>query len=85
MSHTFFQRIYPWWRAHGIAIDEGTSRAEEARRSKKYTETVVHNHFHGEYGLERELIDAGVMDPHTKVCYYNTLFIHAPSAFPASM
>jgi len=27
----------------------------------------LRNHFHGEYGLEAELIDAGVMDPETKV------------------
>jgi len=67
LSHTFFQRIYPWWRARGINISEGVSRAEEERRSRKRTEVVVQNHFFGEYGLERELIDAGIMDPHTKV------------------
>jgi len=41
LSHTFFQRIFPWWRAHGIDIEEGSSRAEEYRRGKKYTEEVV--------------------------------------------
>eukprot|EP00967_Tisochrysis_lutea_P056634 scaffold71614_cov33-Tisochrysis_lutea.AAC.1 len=23
LAHRFFQRIYPWWRAHGLLIDEG--------------------------------------------------------------
>lgn len=33
----------------------------------KHTEQVVENHFFGEYGLEKELIAAGVMTPDTKV------------------
>eukprot|EP00967_Tisochrysis_lutea_P158778 scaffold325929_cov59-Tisochrysis_lutea.AAC.1 len=67
LSHTFFQRIFPWWRARGVDIAEGVSRAEEERRSMKHTEQVVENHFFGEYGLEKELIAAGVMTPDTKV------------------
>ena len=31
------------------------------------TEKTVERHFHGEFGLEAELIDAGIMDPITKV------------------
>jgi len=80
LSHTFFQRIYPWWRARGIDITEGVSRAEEEKRSQKHREAVVENHFFGEYGLERELIDAGVMDPHTKLSHARLCLSHAHHA-----
>mmetsp|Transcript_10887 Transcript_10887/g.31615 ORF Transcript_10887/g.31615 Transcript_10887/m.31615 type:complete len:137 (-) Transcript_10887:3-413(-) len=52
---------------HGLKIDEGISRAEEERRSRKRTDKVVQNHFFGEFGLEAELVDAGIMHPETKV------------------
>ena len=67
LSNTFFQRFYPWCRAHDVAISEGVDRAQDEKRAGKYTEAVVERHFHGEFGLESELIDAGVMDPETKV------------------
>eukprot|EP00967_Tisochrysis_lutea_P159373 scaffold330165_cov72-Tisochrysis_lutea.AAC.1 len=67
LAHRFFQRIYPWWRAHGVQIDEGVSRAEEERRSRKRNNEVVQNHFYGKFGLEAELVDAGIMDAETKV------------------
>ena len=31
------------------------------------TEATVDRQFHNEFGLEAELIDAGIMDPETKV------------------
>ena len=37
------------------------------QRASKYTEDVVTRHFYSEFGLEAELIDAGVMDKETKV------------------
>mmetsp|Transcript_20033 Transcript_20033/g.42309 ORF Transcript_20033/g.42309 Transcript_20033/m.42309 type:complete len:262 (+) Transcript_20033:530-1315(+) len=41
-------------------------KAEDAKGAKKQTKATVHNHFYSEYGLEKELVDAGVMDPITK-------------------
>eukprot|EP00966_Prymnesium_polylepis_P279260 6451623-Prymnesium_polylepis.1 len=67
LSHTFFTHFYPWCRAHGVAISEGVDRAQDEKRAAKYNENVVRTHFYGEFGLEAELIDAGVMDPVTKV------------------
>ena len=66
-STNFFQRFYPWCRAKGIKIEEGVARSQDETRAVKMTEAVVERHFHGEFGLEAELIDAGVMDPQTKV------------------
>jgi hypothetical protein len=68
LSHTFFQKIFPWWLARGISIDLGVSRAQEEKRSKKMRESVVQEHFFGKYGLEAELVDAGIMDKDSKVC-----------------
>ena len=67
LTHTFFQRFYPWCRAHGIKIDEGVERPQDEKRTAKMTEPTVDRHFHGVFGLEAELIDAQIMDPHTKV------------------
>ena len=67
LSTHFFQRFYPWCRAHGIKIEEGTARAQDQKRAAKMTEATVQRHFFGKYGLEAELIDAGIMDPETKV------------------
>jgi hypothetical protein len=67
LSHKFFQHFYPWCRAYGIEIDAGVSRAQDEKRAVKHTEAVVNRHFYGEFGLEAELIDAGVMDAETKV------------------
>ena len=67
LAHAFFQRFYPWCRAHGIEIEEGVARSQDEKRAAKMTEAVVERHFHGEFGLEAELIDAGIMDPVTKV------------------
>ena len=67
LTKTFFERFYPWCRAHGIGIDEGTPRSQDEKRAVKMTEATVERHFHGEFGLEAELIDAGVMDRETKV------------------
>lgn len=70
LAHTFFQRFYPWCRAHGIEIEEGVERSQDVKRAAKMTEATVERHFHGEFGLEAELIDAGIMDPETKVGSY---------------
>lgn len=67
LSKTFFECFYPWCRAHGIKIDEGGARSQDEKRAAKMTEATVTRHFHGEFGLEAELIDAGVMDQETKV------------------
>jgi hypothetical protein len=67
LSQNFFERFYPWCRAHGIAIDEGAERSQDQNRAVKMTEKTVRRHFHGEFGLEAELVDAGVMDSETKV------------------
>ena len=66
-SQMFFERFYPWCRAKGVKIEEGTARSQDVARAVKMTDDVVERHFHGEFGLEAELIDAGVMDPETKV------------------
>ena len=67
LSKTFFERFYPWCRAHGIKVSEGVDRAQDEKRATKMTEATVERHFLGEFGLEAELLDAGVMDPDTKV------------------
>eukprot|EP00965_Chrysotila_dentata_P235313 6200675-Pleurochrysis_carterae.AAC.1 len=41
-------------------------KAKDAKRAKNQTEATVHNLFFGHYGLEKELIDAGIMDPVSK-------------------
>ena len=58
LTHAFFQRFYPWCRAHGIEIETGVARSQDEKRAAKMTEAVVRRHFHGEFGLEAELIDA---------------------------
>ena len=63
-------------RMHGVAIEEGTSRAEEYRRSKKFTEAVVQRHFYSKDGLENELVDACIIDPRTKVSLSAPLLQH---------
>ena len=71
LSKMFFERFYPWCRAHGIdmgiEIDEGTTRSQDENRAVKMTEKTIQRHFYGEFGLENELIDAGIMDKETKV------------------
>ena len=67
LSNNFFQRFFPWCRAHGIEVDEGVERSQDEKRAVKMTEATVEKHFNGEFGLAAELIDAGVMDPETKV------------------
>eukprot|EP00966_Prymnesium_polylepis_P195329 4527424-Prymnesium_polylepis.1 len=67
LAKTFFERFYPWCRAHGIEIEEGVDRSQDEKRAAKTTEATVERHFNGEFGLEAELIDAGIMDPETKV------------------
>ena len=59
--------FYPWCRAHDIEIEEGVARSQDEKRAAKMTETTIQRHFNGEFGLEAELIDAGVMDAETKV------------------
>jgi hypothetical protein len=66
LSAAFFQHFYPWCRAHNIAISEGVDRAQDEKRSVKHTEAVVRRHFFGEFGLEAELVDAGLMDAEAK-------------------
>ena len=66
MASSFFERFYPWCRAHGIAVEEGVERSQDQNRAVKMTNKVVERHFHGEFGLEAELVDAGVMNPITK-------------------
>lgn len=67
LAKCFFERFFPWCRAQGVKIEEGTERSQDKERAVKMTEAVVERHFYGEFGLEAELIDAGVMDPETKV------------------
>jgi hypothetical protein len=67
LAKNFFERFFPWCRARGIKVEEGTERSQDKERAVKMTEAVVERHFYGEFGLEAELIDAGVMDPVTKV------------------
>ena len=67
LSQKFYERFYPWCRAHGIAIEEGVERSQDQNRAVKMTEKTVQRHFHGDFGLEAELVDAGVMDSETKV------------------
>eukprot|EP00966_Prymnesium_polylepis_P255447 5902064-Prymnesium_polylepis.1 len=67
LTKNFFERFYPWRRAHGIEIDEGVARSQDQNRAAKMTEKTVECHVNGEFGLEAELIDAGIMDPVTKV------------------
>ncbi|KAJ1623938.1 hypothetical protein T492DRAFT_882709 [Pavlovales sp. CCMP2436] len=43
------------------------SKAEDMQMVSKQTEIVVERHFYGEFGLRRELIDAGIMNPITNV------------------
>ena len=68
LSKTFFEGFYPWCRADGIKIEEGLARSQDEKRAVKMTEPTIERHFHGEFGLENELIDAGIMDPESKVC-----------------
>jgi hypothetical protein len=67
LSQCFFERFYPWCRAHSINVSEGVDRTQDVTRAAKMTEAVVDRHFFGEFGLEAELIDAGVMDASTKI------------------
>ena len=67
LAKMFFERFYPWCRAHGIAIEEGVPRSQDQNRAVKMTEKTIQRHFHSEFGLEAELVDAGVMDTETKV------------------
>ena len=67
LSCNFFQRFYPWCRAHGISIDEGVARSQDHTRAAKMTEKTLARHFDGEFGLAAKLIDAKVMDPVTLV------------------
>ena len=67
LSKRFFQDFYAWCRARGIEIETGKTHNEDEKRAAKMTEATVERHFHGEFGLEAELVDAGIMDPETKV------------------
>ena len=58
LSKTFFERFYTWCRAHGIKIEEGVERSQDAKRAAKMTEVTVERHFHDEFGLEAELISS---------------------------
>ena len=40
LSNNFFQRFYPWCRAHGIEIDEGVERSQDQKRAVKMTEAT---------------------------------------------
>jgi hypothetical protein len=37
-------------------------RSQDQNRAVKMTEKTIQRHFHSEFGLEAELVDAGVMD-----------------------
>ena len=52
---------------HFMILDKKAPKTSEAKRVGKQREAVVKRHFHGEFGLERELVDAGIMDPATKL------------------
>ena len=40
LSNKFFERIYPWWRAHGIEIEEGVARSQDEKRAAKMTAAI---------------------------------------------
>lgn len=62
LTHSFFQSFYAWCRARGLEVDEGTPKTSETKRAAKMTESTIDRHFHGKFGLQAELRDAGVMD-----------------------
>lgn len=66
LSSTFFSHFYAWCQARDIGINEGTPKTAEVKRVEKMTEATVKRHFSGKYGLEVELIAAGVMDADSK-------------------
>jgi len=82
LSHTFFSHFYAWCRAKEVGIELGVDRAQDVRRARKMKESTVQNHFYGEFGLEAELVHAGIMDPTTKVCPSSAR--HSPSPLVAS-
>eukprot|EP00965_Chrysotila_dentata_P035060 1166804-Pleurochrysis_carterae.AAC.1 len=62
LSHTWEQRFL----ARHAQLQLKGEKAEDAKRAKKQTEATVQHHFYGEFGLQNELIDAGIMDAQTK-------------------
>ncbi|KAJ1622198.1 hypothetical protein T492DRAFT_1064149 [Pavlovales sp. CCMP2436] len=52
---------------HATTLDKKHAKTAELRRASKQTEAVVGWHFYAEFGLRRELIDAGIMNPITNV------------------
>lgn len=94
LTHTFFSHFYPWCRARGIEIETGKTNNEDEKRAAKMTEPTIERHFYGPFGLEAELIDAGIMDAETKVSLPQRCFSHAcfprasllpPSCFPVPL
>ena len=41
LAKMFFERFYPWCRAHDIAIEEGVERSQDQNRAVKMTEKTV--------------------------------------------
>lgn len=63
VSHVWLQRLAA---RRDQEIEKKGVRNADATRSKKQNEGVVNKHFYGEYGLEAELLGAGIMDPESK-------------------
>lgn len=62
MSKTWEQNFRARW-AH--MLDKKAARTADAKRVAKQREPVVQRHFYGDFGLQKELIAAGIMDPVT--------------------
>ena len=52
-------------RLAGVAT--GSDEAQETKRAAKMAAATVERHFYGDFGLEAELLDAGILDPESKV------------------
>ena len=64
LSSKFFQAFYV---RRGDLISERKQHVDDKQRADVHTEESVQEHFFSKAGLEAELIDAGIMDPVTKV------------------
>ena len=60
-----------WVHEHGVgskaALKQGRFKDTGVTYNIKMTEDTIQGHFYSEFGLEAELVDAGIMDPESKV------------------
>jgi autotransporter adhesin len=64
----------------GVGVGIKGVRNADVTRTKKQNEGVVEQHIYGEFGVQAELIDMGIMDPETKVRVLRAL---CPACVPA--